>query len=100
MLKTEVYELPSLFRVGSYLVFFWSNENNKPIHVHVCEGVPSAGATKIWLTSMGGCVLANNDSRISAPNLSEIIDIIAAQHIMICNAWKKHFNVDDIEFHY
>ncbi|WP_143758282.1 MULTISPECIES: DUF4160 domain-containing protein [Enorma] len=27
--------MPSLFLVGGYRSFFWSNENNEPVHVHV-----------------------------------------------------------------
>ncbi|WP_345788314.1 DUF4160 domain-containing protein [Desulfosporosinus orientis] len=34
--------MPSLFLIGEYLVYFWSNENNEPIHVHVGKGKPSA----------------------------------------------------------
>lgn len=47
MLKREDTTLPSLFQIGSYKVFFWSNENNEPIHVHVGMGKPTPNATKI-----------------------------------------------------
>ncbi|WP_242976092.1 DUF4160 domain-containing protein [Desulfosporosinus sp. FKB] len=40
-------------------MYFWSNENNEAIHVHVGKGKPSANATKIWLTASGGCIIAN-----------------------------------------
>ncbi|MDQ7095032.1 DUF4160 domain-containing protein [Desulfosporosinus sp. PR] len=40
--------MPSLFRIGEYLVYFWSNENNEPIHVHIGKGKPNANATKVW----------------------------------------------------
>lgn len=56
MLKAEEIKLPSLFQIGGYKVFFWSNENNEPIHVHVGKGKPSSNATKIWITSAGGCM--------------------------------------------
>ena len=48
-----VCELPGLFLVGGYGVFFWSNEYGDPIHVHVCKGVPSPNATKLWPTRGG-----------------------------------------------
>ena len=46
--------MPQVFKVGSYVVFFWLNEG-KPlepvhVHVHVNMGIPSNDATKIWLT--------------------------------------------------
>lgn len=42
--------MPSLYNYMGYVIFFWSNENYEPIHVHVCKGNPSANATKIWIT--------------------------------------------------
>lgn len=91
--------MPSLFRIGEYLVYFWSNENNEPIHVHVGKGKPSANATKIWLTASGGCIIANNGSRIPQKELNELLDIIAAQYFMICAEWKNHFKFNDIKFY-
>lgn len=90
--------VPSLFRVGKYLVFFWSNENGEPIHVHIAQGKPSPNATKIWLTHAGCCIVANNASRIPSKDLNELLDIISAQFFLICNAWKEHFNVDELTF--
>lgn len=50
MLRMEESELPKLFMVSGYTVYFWSNENDEPIHVHVSKGKPTPNATKIWLT--------------------------------------------------
>ena len=90
--------MPSLFKIGGYTVYFWSNENDEPIHVHVCRGKPSPGATKLWLTAAGGCVLAGNRGRIPQSELNELLDLIAAQYFMICDAWKRHYCVDEIKF--
>ena len=60
MLKVEGLKLPNLFEVSGYKIFFWSNENNEPIHVHICKGKPSKNSTKIWLTKAGGAILATN----------------------------------------
>jgi hypothetical protein len=32
--------MPQLFRIGPYVIYFWSNENYpiEPIHVHNCRG--------------------------------------------------------------
>ena len=58
--------MPQVFKVGSYWVYFWANENDplEPVHVHVCQGAPNGNATKIWITRAGGCILCNNNSRI------------------------------------
>lgn len=83
--------MPKLFQIGEYIIFFWSNENGEPIHVHIAKGKPSASATKIWLTQSGGCVLANNNSRILNQDLNELMDVISAQFFLICRKWKEHF---------
>ena len=90
--------MASLFRIGSYLVFFWSNENYEPIHVHVGKGKPNSNATKVWLTAAGGCIVANNSSRIPERELNEMLEIIAAQHFMICEEWKNHFKIEKIKY--
>ena len=40
--------MPQIFRIGSYIVYIWSDEGlpTEPIHVHVAEGRPSINATK------------------------------------------------------
>ena len=56
--------MPQVFKLGSYWVYFWTNENNpvEPIHVHISEGKPVPHATKVWITKDGKCSLANNNS--------------------------------------
>ncbi len=58
--------MPQLFKIGSYTIYFWSNENEplEPIHVHIAEGRATASATKIWITSSGKALLCNNKSHI------------------------------------
>lgn len=66
--------MPQIFKIGSYVVYFWMNENDplEPIHVHVAEGVPTPNATKIWITRTGRCLLCNNNSKIMTKKLSYI----------------------------
>ena len=70
--------MPHVFKVGSYWVFFWSNENDplEPIHVHVCQGAPNGNATKIWITRAGKCYLCNNNSRIPERILRNVMKVI------------------------
>lgn len=99
MQKAGESELPSLFSVSGYKIFFWSNENNEPIHVHISKGKLSPNATKVWLTKNGGCILANNGSHIPDKELRELMDFISAQFFYICAEWKKHFVTDNIDFY-
>jgi len=91
--------LPKLFRVGQYIVFFWSNENDEPIHIHIAVGNPTPNSTKIWITRNGGCIIANNASRISQKDLTHLLKIIQTEHSTICNKWKTFFEVDEIRYY-
>lgn len=86
--------MPQIFKIGSYLVYFWSNESKplEPIHVHASEGFPSENATKIWLTQTGKCLLCHNNSKIPSKKLRGIMDIIEARHMDIENKWFSYFN--------
>ena len=99
MLKMEGFKLPKLFMVSGYSVYFWSNENNEPIHVHVAKGKPTPNATKIWLTKSGGCIVASNGSKISNKELNELMEFISAQFFLICAKWKQAFVTEDIKFY-
>ena len=85
--------MPQLFKIGQFLVFFWSNEGlpQEPIHVHVAEGKPSANATKFWITKNGKTILANNNSHINEKQLRLIQRIIEANSQGIIQKWKEHF---------
>ena len=91
--------LPNLFTVSGYKVYFWSNENNEPIHVHVSKGKPAPNATKIWLTKAGGCIVANNGSGIPPRELADLTEFISAQFFLICTSWKDHFCEETIRFY-
>ena len=72
MRRMEEFKLPKLFTVSGYMVYFWSNEEGEPIHVHISKGKPSPNATKIWITRTGGCIVANNGSKIPNKELNEL----------------------------
>lgn len=91
--------MPKLFKIGQYIVFFWSNENNEPIHIHIAVGNPVPNATKIWITQSGGCIIANNNSRIPLHDLNELLDILSMNFFYICSEWKRHFNLDSIKYY-
>ena len=86
-------KVPSLFRLFGYVIFFWSNEGAplEPVHVHVAKGVPNASATKIWITEAGGCIVANNNSKIPARTLSAIVDVLESRSSYIVTQWNDVF---------
>lgn len=85
--------MPNIIELLGYKIFFWANENDEPIHVHITKGRPVANSTKIWLTKSGGCVLANNNSQIPKKDLSKLMDSITSNYFFIVAKWKE-FNID------
>ncbi len=81
--------MPSLFRIGPYLLFFWTGENGEPVLVHVAVKRPAKDATKIWLTRSGGCKLAHNKGGVPQKDLRDILQFVAANHRFICKRWQE-----------
>ena len=52
--------MPIYIRTLGYKIYFWSNENNEPIHFHIAKGNPSENDTKIWVLSNGSFKIAHN----------------------------------------
>ena len=77
--KEEQKTLPKLFNIGSYIVYFWSNERTK-------------NGTKIWITSEGKCVIANNNSHIPMHVLRDLVDIVQVYSDYIINQWEERFD--------
>lgn len=90
--------MPQVFRVGSYLVYFWMNEGKplEPVHVHVAQGIPVNNATKIWITQTGKSLLCNNNSHIPPKALRAIMKIIEVRSNDIEKLWYSTFH----EIHY
>lgn len=85
--------MPQIFKIGSYWVYFWSNENEpiEAIHVHVSQGRPSANTTKIWITQTGRCLLCHNKSKIPEGDLRNIMRVIEARHREVIQKWQAYF---------
>ena len=45
--------MPTVFEIYGFKVYFWSNENNEPVHFHVSKGTMTATSTKFWILSNG-----------------------------------------------
>jgi len=90
--------LPKLYRFGRYSIFFWSNEDMEPIHVHICVGKLTSNATKVWLTRNGRCILAHNKGKIPPEDLNQIFETIEDNFFLIYSEWKSHFKTDNIKF--
>ena len=91
--------MPQVFKIGSYWVYFWSNEGEprEPIHVHISQGSPQANATKVWITKAGKCLLVNNNSDIPSVALRNIMRIIEARSTEVIDKWYSFYG--EIEYY-
>jgi hypothetical protein len=85
--------MPQLYRIGSYILYFWSNESDplEPVHIHIAEGLATANGTKIWITSTGHAILSHNRAHIPEPVLRRLIRFVEANNKEIVEKWQEHF---------
>ena len=86
--------MPQIFKIAGFLIYFWSNESDplEPVHVHITKGVPTANATKVWITKSGKCLLANNASKIPGRVLRDLMSVIEARSDEIITKWLEFHN--------
>ncbi len=85
--------MPQIFRLGSYWIYFWTNENKplEPVHVHISRGSPTANATKVWITKGGKCYLCHNKSQIPERTLRNMMRMIETRSSEVINKWCEYF---------
>ena len=85
--------MPPVFKIGSYWVYFWANENKplEPVHVHVAKGKPVENATKFWLTKSGKCLLAHNHSGYDSKTLHYLVKAVEANSQLVIEKWHSFF---------
>lgn len=91
--------MPQIFKIGPYIVYFWSNEGKpeEAIHVHIAKHTPSANATKIWITRSGKTILCSNQSMIPPRELRKLMRVIEANSAEIIQKWYDYFG--DIRYY-
>lgn len=85
--------MPRIFKIGSYIVYFWSNENEplEPVHVHIARNNPQKNATKVWITKNGKTLICNNRSQIPSKDMRDLIKMIEANSEEIIDKWYEYF---------
>ena len=85
--------MPQVFKIGSFWVYFWANENKplEPIHVHVAKGKPTANATKFWITQAGKALLAHNTSDYDLKTIHYLTRAIEANSKLVIEKWISFF---------
>ena len=75
-----------------YCIYFWSNENNEPLHVHISKGDPTENATKFWI-SRDNIELVHNKNQIPHNELKKIQKYLWANRDTIIARWYQHFGM-------
>ena len=76
--------MPTVFEINGYRFFFYSNENDEPIHIHVSKGGAEA---KYWLIPIDEVYSYGFSSR----ERKEIKGLITLNASKIIKKWKEFF---------
>ena len=76
--------MPTILRIGRYRVFFFSNEGDEPVHIHIDAGNDQA---KFRLNPIQ---LAHSYG-FRAHDLNRIAQIIHEHQAQLLEAWHEHF---------
>lgn len=77
--------MPTVFEFKGYRFYFYSNENDEPIHIHVAK---ANGMAKFWIVPD---VREEYSYGFKVKERKEIGLIIKNRHGEIKNAWNEYF---------
>lgn len=77
--------MPTVLRIGPYRFFFYSNENDEPVHIHVQR---DRAVAKFWLEPVAFAQSTGFTSR----ELSKILTLVEEHEVEIKEAWNEYFN--------
>lgn len=77
--------MPTVLRIAGYRFFFFSNEGNEPVHIHVESG---DGYCKFWIHPLTVAYSSGYD----ASELNKIRKLVKSNQIQIENSWDEYFN--------
>jgi len=77
--------MPEVFRTGRYRFFFFSDERNEPVHIHVESGDQYA---KFWIDPVA--LARSGGYRVH--ELKEIRDLVIVNRELIQRRWNEHFS--------
>jgi hypothetical protein len=77
--------MPTVLLINGFRFFFYSNENNEPIHIHVTKG---AGDGKVWLEPN---ITIAYMYGFSSSEEKDIMQLIFAHHEQFKNKWNEYF---------
>ena len=91
MHNTGALTMPGLYRIGGFLIYFWVNESNEPIHVHVARGKQSPAAAKFWILQNGDVRMEKASPDMSEKEIRGITDFLRSVAPDIVMTWQEVF---------
>lgn len=79
--------MPTVFNYKGYKFYFWANENNEPIHIHVSQGNPGSNSTKFWILKNDRAELAFSNGEFGSKELKDIAKYVENNISLIKEAW-------------
>ncbi len=77
-----------------YKIYFWTNEGDEPIHVHVSRQ-PQKNATKFWIT--GETVeLAKDTGSVEEKDMGKILRYLKSNRESIIATWMSWFKHGEV----
>ncbi len=77
--------MPTVLNINGYRLFFFSNEKNEPIHIHIEK---AENYSKFWLDPLFVAV----NYGFTSKELREISEIIEGNEALIKEKWNEHFS--------
>lgn len=84
--------MPEYLRTNGYKVYFWSNEDDEPVHFHLTKGNPSKNDTKIWILSNMSFEICHNKGRIPSKDLTKVFSVMQSYIFDFLDLWKACFS--------
>jgi len=78
--------MPTALRVSGFRFFFYSNEGNEPMHIHVEKG---DAVDKMWLEPV---LEQEYFYGFTVKERKQIIEIVTANLNLFKNTWNERFN--------
>ena len=76
--------MPVVLRIGPYIFFFYSQENNEPPHIHIRREKKKA---KFWLEP----VELHSSAGFPAHELNKLAKLVEVNCTLLLEAWNDYF---------
>lgn len=86
--------MPTVINFRGYYIFFWANEGNEPVHIHVSKGRPTQNSPKIWVPEKGAPYFDSGSDLpgMTTKDIKHLLTWAQANKSLIYSKWNSFFN--------